>query len=99
MAKGFASITIANGAATSDTLVLPNTVSRIVVEAPAALTNTVTLHGSLDGATFKAMYSGGAAITLAANAIHTIGSTDVVAIRVVSAGNEGGTRAFGIAFN
>lgn len=63
-----ASLVIASGQTTSNTLG-PDDISDIealAIQAPAALTGTVTIQGSLDNTTFVALSDGTADLTLAA---------------------------------
>lgn len=88
-------LTITSGQTTSGALKVPSYLDFLVIEAPATLTGTVTLEGSTDGGTtFKTMYSGGSAITIAANGIHTISPVGVDSVRLVSGAAEGANRAF-----
>jgi hypothetical protein len=94
MAYAQETLTIANGGTTSGVISLPERAATLIIETPATLTGTVTLEGSLDGTNFKAIYSGGSAVTLAANGIHTVSPVEANKIRLVSGSAEDAARSF-----
>lgn len=95
MAYAVGTLSIASGETTTSSISIPANVQRLIIECPETLTGTVTLQGSLDGSTFKAMYSGGEAVTVAANGIHTIAPIVAEKVRLVSGSAEGSAREFG----
>ena len=91
------SLVIANGATATTT---PITVSlddaeAVTIAAPAALTGTVTVRGSVDGGTtYVDVTSGGTDVTIAAGNAVTLEPFTFNALRVTSGSAEGAERTF-----
>ena len=96
MAYAFESATILATATESGVIAVPERkAERLVIETPTALTHEVTLYGSINGGiSYKAIYSAGSPVVLAANGIHTVTPTKVDHIKFVSAGAEASDRVF-----
>lgn len=94
MAYAIETLTIADTETDSAAMPVPERGRHLIIETPAALTGTVTLYGTLDGTTFKPVFSGGAAVTLEANALHTVSPVEVNAIKLVSGSAEAADRVF-----
>ena len=92
--------TISNGGTTSGAIDVGSrgqAVVALTVEAPAALTGTVTVHASADGGTtYKALYNG-ADITITANKVQVHNfNAGITHIKFISGSAEGADRTFGV---